>query len=47
MVITRVGQQKVASVDEFRAAMKDASLKDGLLMLVQTSDGSRFIVLKQ
>jgi serine protease Do len=47
MVITRVGQTKVASVEEFRSAVKDANLKDGLLLLVQTSDGSRFVVLKQ
>jgi hypothetical protein len=46
MVITRVGQKKVAGVEEFRTAMKDVDLNEGLLLLVQTSDGSRFVVLK-
>jgi serine protease Do len=46
MVITRVGPKKVGSVEEFRTAMQDVDLKEGLLLLVQTSDGSRFVVLK-
>ncbi len=46
MVISRVGQKKVASVEEFRAAVNDVDLNEGLLLLVQTSDGSRFVVLK-
>ena len=46
MVITRIGQKKVTSVEEFRVAMKDVDLQEGLLLFVQTSDGSRFVVLK-
>jgi serine protease Do len=46
MVITRVGRNKIAGVEEFRTAMKDVDLKEGLLLLVQTSDGTRFVVLK-
>jgi serine protease Do len=46
MVLTRVGRNKVAGVEEFRTAMKDVDLKEGLLLLVQTSDGTRFVVLK-
>jgi len=46
MVIRRVGQTPVNSVEEFQAAMKEASLKDGVLMLVRVGQGSRFIVVK-
>ncbi len=47
MVITRVGRQSINTVEDFRAAVKDADLKTGLLLLVRTAEGSRFIVLKR
>jgi serine protease Do len=45
MVITRVGRKEIHSVEDFRDAVKDADLKTGLLLLVRTAEGSRFIVL--
>lgn len=46
MVILRVGQKSVETVDDFRAAMKDISLKDGVLLLVRAGDRNEFIVVK-
>lgn len=46
MVISRVGTQDVTSVDQFRTAVKAANLKDGVLLLVKSAEGSRFLVLK-
>jgi len=46
MVIRKVGQTMVNSMDDFRSAMNDVSLKDGVLMLVRVGDASRFIVVK-
>jgi serine protease Do len=46
MVISRVGQMDVTNVESFRSAMAKANLKDGVLLLVRTAEGSRFLVLK-
>jgi len=46
MLITRVGNQKVTSVEEFEKATKGASLKKGVLLQVRTPNGARFLVLK-
>jgi serine protease Do len=46
MIILRVGQKTVHSVAEFKAAMKDESLEKGILLLVRTQSGNRFLVLK-
>ncbi|HUE17071.1 MAG TPA: Do family serine endopeptidase [Planctomycetaceae bacterium] len=46
MVISRVGRSEVTNVDSFRAAVSKANLKDGLMLLVRTAEGSRFLVLK-
>ncbi len=46
MVIERVGQKPVKDADEFRAAMKDQSLAKGVLLLVRSREGSRFVVIK-
>ncbi|WP_254506486.1 Do family serine endopeptidase [Anatilimnocola floriformis] len=45
-VIAQVGRTPVKSVDEFRAAVKKADLDKGLMLLVKSSEGSRFVVLK-
>jgi serine protease Do len=45
-VITQVGRKNVKSVAEFEAEIKNASLDKGVLLLVRSSEGSRFIVLK-
>jgi serine protease Do len=46
MVIAQVGRQAVENVEQFNAAVKNASLEKGVLLLVKSSEGSRFIVLK-
>jgi serine protease Do len=45
-VITHVGKTAVKSVEEFRAAVKKADLSKGLMLLIKSSEGSRFVVLK-
>jgi serine protease Do len=45
-IIGRVGSTNVTSVAEFRAAVKDVDLDAGVLLLVRTAQGSRFVVLK-
>jgi serine protease Do len=47
MVIERIGQQPVRTVKELEAAMHDVSLERGVLVLVRTTEGSRFVVVKQ
>lgn len=46
MVISRVNQNEVASASEFAAAVADANLDDGMLLLVHSSAGSRFVVIE-
>jgi len=46
MLILRVGKQPVKSVAEFKAALKDQSVKEGVLLLVRTQQGNRFVVLQ-
>ncbi|MEJ7590365.1 MAG: Do family serine endopeptidase [Planctomycetaceae bacterium] len=46
MVISKVGQTAVKSLADFSAAMKDVSLKDGVLLLVRVGEASRFVVIK-
>lgn len=46
MVITQVNRQEVSSVDELTAAVKSADLEQGILFLVRTSSGSRFVIIK-
>ena len=47
MVIEKVGTKVVTSVAEFTAAMKDLSVEKGILLLVRTPSGSRFIVVSK
>jgi len=47
MLILRVGNKIVKSVDEFKAALKTQSLEKGVLLLIRTEGGNRFVVLKQ
>jgi serine protease Do len=47
MVVTRVGQTPVKSVQEFQEALKGQSLAKGVLLLVQSREGSAFIVIKE
>ncbi len=45
-VISRVGSQEISSAAEFEEAVENADPEKGLLLLVRTSEGSRFVVLK-
>ena len=45
-VIEKVNDTKVNSPKEFEAAMKKASLKEGILFLIRTRIGTRFIVIQ-
>lgn len=46
MLILRVGKTPVNSVTEFEAALKGENLSDGVLLLIRTSRGNRFVVLR-
>ncbi len=46
MLITRVGQMPVKSMEEFLSLVKAAKTNEGLLLLVRTQQGSQFLVLK-
>jgi serine protease Do len=46
MVITHVNRQPIHSVEEFVAAVKQADADNGILLLVRSENGSRFVVLK-
>ncbi len=46
MVISRVGHQQVSNVNEFRDALAELNMHDGVLLHVQTGEGSRFVVIK-
>lgn len=47
MMIMKVGKTPVKNAAEFQAAVKKESLKDGILLLVRTKAGNRFVVLQQ
>jgi len=42
----RVGKQPVKNVEDFRKAMKSEDLKAGVMLLVRTEGGNRFVVLQ-
>ena len=46
MVVTQVGRKAVKGVADFEAELKNASLDKGVLLLVRTPEGSKFVVLK-
>jgi serine protease Do len=46
MAIVRVGEQNIRSVEDFDSAMKDSSLERGVLLLIRSAEGSRFVVVK-
>jgi serine protease Do len=45
-VISEVNRKPVKSLDEFRAALKKGGLEDGVLLLVHTDRGSRYVALR-
>ncbi len=47
MVILKVGKKSIQNVEEFKAAMKDETLKDGILLYIHTRGGNNsFVVVK-
>jgi serine protease Do len=46
-LITEVKRQPVRTVEQFRAAIKKASLKEGLLIYLKRDGQSSFVVLKE
>ena len=46
MVIAQVNRQAVANVAEFRKALSTHPLQGGVLLLVHSKEGSRFVVLR-
>ncbi len=47
MVVVQVNRQDVKSPEDFRKAMDRSPLDKGVLLLVRSAQGSRFVVLKQ
>jgi serine protease Do len=47
MLIMKVGKKEIKSVADFEAAIKKESTKDGVLLLVRTKAGNRFVVLQE
>ena len=47
VVIQKVDNKTVTSVDQFDAALKNASLEEGILFLVRTLRGTQFVVIEQ
>ena len=47
MLIHKVGKSAVKNTHDFEAALKNESIKDGVLLNVRTPNGNRFIVLQQ
>ena len=46
VAVSKIGQTAVESLADFAAAMKDVSLKDGVLLLVKVGEASRFVVIR-
>lgn len=47
MLVLKVGDHQVQTVEQFKSAMSKESVEKGILMLVRTTGGNRFLVLKQ
>ena len=45
-VIEKVGDAKVTNPDEFKTAIENSKLEDGILLLVHSDGGSKFVVLQ-
>jgi serine protease Do len=46
MVIARVNQKPIKTVEEFRKAVDESSLEKGILLLIRTGHGNRFVVIQ-
>lgn len=47
MLIEKVGDQRVGSATEFKEAMQKVSLEKGILLLVRSSKGAHFVVIRK
>ncbi|HEY4759218.1 MAG TPA: PDZ domain-containing protein, partial [Thermoguttaceae bacterium] len=47
MLILRVGQKAIHSLADFKSALQGQTLEKGILLLVRTQYGNRFVVLKK
>ena len=47
MLIMKVGKHAVKNVEEFQKALKNEDLKAGIMLLVRTQGGNKFVVLQQ
>ena len=46
-IIERIGKTDCKSVEDFENALKDASLEEGVMLLIRSDGRSRFLVIKQ
>jgi len=46
MVVTQVDRKDVGSIDELTDAVKSSDIERGVLLLVRTNSGSRFVIVK-
>ena len=46
MVITQANRKPVAGVEDLRKALEAQPLEKGVLLLLQTAEGSRFVVIR-
>jgi len=46
MVLTQVNRKPVGTVDDFQKALEERSLDEGVLLLVRTAKGGRFVVVR-
>jgi serine protease Do len=46
MVIVEVGRKPVKTVEEFQAAMEKQSISKGVMLLIRSGEGTRFIVIQ-
>lgn len=47
MLVLKVGKSSVKNANDFKQAVSQAKIEDGVLLLVRTQAGNRFVVLKQ
>ena len=46
-LIEKVGTTVVTTVPEFETAIKDRSLKEGIVLQLRTAEGKRFVIVKE
>ena len=46
MVIAEINRQRVANAEQFQKALSKESLEEGVLLLVQSRGGARYLVIR-